>query len=114
MVGIGDNIKIVANREIRSVVNMTKMNSWYPIVLTIRTDQLDKTEQLLRENLPKIGEKIEEILSPPRYKGIEKIGSGTLSLMILAECRQQDYRRVSRLLNRELYDLCKENDIELM
>ena len=114
LLGIGDNIKIVANREIRSVVNMTKMNSWYPIVLTIRTDQLDKTEQLLRENLPKIGEKIEEILSTPRYKGIEKIGSGTLSLMILAECRQQDYRRVSRLLNRELYDLCKKNDIELM
>ena len=64
--------------------------------------------------MDQIGEKIEEILSTPRYKGIEKIGSGTLSLMILAECRQQDYRRVSRLLNRELYDLCKENDIELM
>ena len=110
---MGDNIKIIANRDIRSVVNMTKLNSWYATTLTIPNDELSKAEAMLEKELPRIGENIGEIISTPRYKGIEKIGNGTLSLIVLAECNQENYRRVSRLLNRELYKACNEYGITL-
>ena len=113
LLGMGDNIKIIANRDIRSVVNMTKLNSWYATTLTIPSDELSKAEAMLEKELPKIGSSIDEIISTPRYKGIEKIGNGTLSLIVLAECNQENYRRVSRLLNRELYKACKEYGITL-
>lgn len=113
LLGMGDNIKIIANRDIRSVVNMTKLNSWYATTLTIPNDELSKTEAMLEKELPRIGENIDEIISTPRYKGIEKIGNGTLSLIVLAECNQENYRRVSRLLNRELYKACNEYGITL-
>ena len=113
LLGMGDNIKIIANRDIRSVVNMTKLNSWYATTLTIPNDELSKAEAMLEKELPRIGESIDEIISTPRYKGIEKIGNGTLSLIVLAECNQENYRRVSRLLNRELYKACNEYGITL-
>ena len=56
LLGMGDNIKIIANRDIRSVVNMTTLNSWYATTLTIPKDELSKAEAMLEKELPRIGE----------------------------------------------------------
>ena len=85
--GRGGNIKIISNRDIKNVINMTRMNSWYPLEVSISADQpIDMVEALLREQLPLIGDTIPEILSGPYYKGVISIGKGIVTLSIIAEC----------------------------
>ena len=114
LLGRGDNIKIINNRDVKNVLNMTRLNSWYPVEVRIpRTYSLDEVEVILREELPKIGERNKEIISGPYYYGVLKMEKDAVTLSILAECREEDYHRVQRLLNKELYDLFQAKGIPL-
>ena len=113
--GRGGNIKIISNRDIKNVINMTRMNSWYPLEVSISADQpIDMVEALLREQLPLIGDTIPEILSGPYYKGVISIGKGIVTLSIIAECNEGDYFVVQRALNRSIQELFAEHDINIM
>ena len=113
--GRGGNIKIISNRDIKNVVNMTRLNSWYPLEVSIAGDQdLGAVEKLLTERLPEIGKSIPEILSGPTYKGIVSMGKGTVTLSIIAECNESDYYKVQRALNHALQRLFEENGIRIM
>ena len=113
--GRGGNIKIISNRDVKNVINMTRLNSWYPLEISIAADQdLDAVEKLLTERLPEIGKSIPEILSGPNYKGIVAMGRGTVTLSIIAECNESDYFKVQRGLNHALQRLFEENGIRIM
>lgn len=114
LIGRGDNVKIINNRDVKNVLNMTRLNSWYPVEVRIpRTQPLDVVEAMLKEELPKIGERNKEIISGPYYYGILKMEKDSVTLSILAECREENYHHVQRLLNKELYNLFKSNEIPL-
>ena len=111
LLGQGDNVKIVNNRDIRNVLNLTRYNSWYAMQLDIPAScPLEKMEKILLDELPNIGKKSDMIISGPLYKGVEAIGKGSFRITILTECREDDFRSVQRLLNREIHQLLiKEN-----
>ena len=111
LLGQGDNVKIVNNRDIRNVLNLTRYNSWYAMQLDIPAScPLEKMEKILQDELPNIGKKSDMIISGPLYKGVEAIGKGSFRITILTECREDDFRSVQRLLNREIHQLLiKEN-----
>ncbi len=109
LVGIGDNIKIIGNESVKNVLNMSKMNSWYSIDLKVPSDQpIMEIEDMLRHELPAVGDAIPEIISGPYYKGVMAL-SGTHTLYIIAECRQENYRKVQRALNHAILALFKEH-----
>ena len=113
--GKGGNIKIIGNRDVKNVINMTRMNSWYPLEINISSDQpLANIETLLYEQLPRIGKDIPEIVSGPFYQGITSLGKGTMTLSITAECNEADYFTVQRALNRAVQELFEEKEIKLM
>ena len=113
--GRGGNIKIIGNRDVKNVVNMTRMNSWYPLKINISADQsLDKVEAMLKEQLPRIGQSIPEIISGPYYKGVISIGKGSITLSIIAECNEADYHEVQRALNRAVQELFAEQEIRIL
>ena len=113
--GRGGNIKIIGNRDIKNVVNMTRKNSWYPMEINVSSDQsLVGIEKVLDENLPQIGESIPEILSGPYYKGITSMGKGALTLSIIAECDEADYYVVQRALNHAVQEMLEENGIKMV
>ena len=113
--GRGGNIKIISNRDVRNVINMTRLNSWYPMEVSIAGDQdLSAVEKLLTEHLPEIGKSIPEILSGPTYKGIVSMGRGVVTLSIIAECNESDYFKVQRAMNHALQRLFEESSIRIM
>lgn len=104
ILGLGDNIKIIGNQNIKNVLNMSKMNSWYTMEFTVKGDQpLEKIEEVLVKELPGIGRSIPEIISGPFYKGVWAIGSsGSFTLATICECKENDIRKVQRKLNHEV------------
>ena len=112
--GTGGNIKIIGNQDIKNVINMTRMNSWYPLEVSICLEDLDAVEKLLAEELPRIGEAIPEVISGPYYKGIVSMGKGTVTIAILAEYRESAFFRVQRSLNHSIHKLFEQNHIRIM
>lgn len=103
LMGMGDNVKIINNRDVKNVLNMTRYNSWYVMQLNIAaTYPLTNMEEILQRELPEIGKRTERLISGPVYKGVEEIGKGYFRVTILAECQEDDYRWVQRQLNREI------------
>ena len=116
--GLGGNIKIIGNRDINNVINKTRKNSWYAAEFGIPTEQIKEVEQLFLEELPGIGSRIPEIISGPYYKGIESFafsfGHSVARILIIAECKEKDYRYVRHELNHEIADLFDEHHIQIM
>lgn len=93
---------------------MTRLNSWYPVEITISADQpLETVEELLEKELPAIGKRIGEIVSGPFYKGVVSFGDGQLTLSVIAECSEKNYHYIQRKLNREIYLLLTKNGIKV-
>jgi small conductance mechanosensitive channel len=112
--GRGGNILIMGNRDVKNIINKTRKNSWYPLEINIKEGQdISTVEKLLRENLSKIGESIDEIISGPVYKGITGIGHGFITLSVIAECDEEDYYAVGRELNRAVIALFESHGISI-
>lgn len=115
LIGQGKNVKTFRNSSIGDVTNFSRMNSWYGLTLTIPSSvQLEEIEMILKEELPPIGKKSDKIISGPEYRGIESINGEKTTILILTECKQDDYHSVSRLVNREVLKVFKEHDIKLL
>ena len=115
LIGRGDNIKIINNRDVKDVLNMTRLNSWLPIEVTIPAGQpLEKIEEILDQNLQEIGKKIKEVIRGPYYYGVLSMNKEGITLSILTECKEEDYYRVQRRLNKELIKLFEQHKIPML
>jgi small conductance mechanosensitive channel len=114
LVGAGDNIKIIGNQNVKKIVNLSKLNSWYNMQLKVTADQpLEQIESMLKRELPKIGKSIPKVISGPSYKGVLAIDGNTNTLSIVTECREDDMRLVQTEVNRAIRMLFTENGIVL-
>ena len=94
------------------MTNLTKMNSW--VAITIKVDvnyPIRDAEDIINETLPKISEKCPQIISGPYYKGILSVEMGFAVLSIIAECSEDDYHKVERILVREVLLALRENNV---
>ena len=112
LMGQGDNVKIIGNRDVKNVLNLTQMNSWCVLEfkLPVNTD-MERVEEILKRELPEIGRRIPEVISGPVYKGISAMAGGNMTLTILAECREENMRRVTRRLNAMVRELLTKEEI---
>ena len=114
LIGRGGNIKVVGNKDIKSVVNHTKLNSW--VAVTVKVDvnyPLKDVETILTEVLPRIGERTEQIISGQYYKGVLSVEGGGVVLSVIAECSEDDYHKVERILIREIIMTLREQNVPL-
>ena len=115
IMGVGDNIKIINNRDVRNVLNTTRYNSWYALNLKIASSyELKKLEEILDRELPEIRKRMKKIVSGPVYRGVDTIGKDSFTITILAECREEDYRWIQRQLNREIRLLFDRENIPIL
>lgn len=113
LMGQGGNIKIINNRDVRNVINMTHMNSWCAVEFTVsREETMERMENMLEESLPEIKERISEIISGPYYKGVTAFGRNGLTIVVTAECKERDLHRVQRALTGELNRVFEENQVK--
>ena len=112
LVGRGGNVKVIGNKDIKSVTNLTKMNSW--VAVTIKVDvnyALRDAEEIIKNTLPQIAAKHPEIISGPFYKGVLSVEMGFAVLSIIAECNEDNYHKVERALIREVLLALRENNV---
>ena len=114
IMGQGNNVKIIGNRDVKNVLNLTRMNSWIPLEVKVSNSQpLEEIEALLNEELPKIGKKIDKIVSGPYCYGVLGFDDNNIILSIMTECREEDYHHIQRELNKEMYNLFKNKKISV-
>ena len=112
LIGRGGNVKVIGNKDIKSVTNLTKMNSW--VAMTIKVDvnyAIRDAEEIINRTLPQIAAKHPEIISGPYYKGILSVEMGFAVLSIIAECSEDNYHKVERILVREVLLALRENNV---
>ncbi len=114
LIDAGQNIKIIDNQSVKNVLNLSREDSWFSVRLTFSTSQpLEEIEAMLERELPKIGEKIPEIISGPGYLGVETIDYHRLSILVSVLCKQKDVSNTKRAVNRELWELFEKNGYQL-
>ena len=112
LIGRGGNIKVIGNKDIKSVTNLTKLNSWVPVTIKVDVNYpLRDAEEILDETLPRIGQQCPEIISGPYYKGVLSVEMGFAVLSIIAECSEEDYHKVERTMIREVLLAFREKNV---
>lgn len=114
LVDISNNIKIFNNSTISSVLNMTKEHSFAAIDVSVEYGaDLEKIEQVLLEGFPVIKSKLPAIINGPDYRGVQELADSAVIIRITADCEEKNRIQLARDLNREIFLLFKEHDINI-
>ena len=114
LLGRGDNIKIISNRDVRNVLNMSRMNSWVDMEFKLsNTLPLQKIEEIMNRELPKIGQSIPDIISGPIYKGIVSMDGSKVTISVTCECNEEVSYRVQRELYAKFHDMFERESLPL-
>lgn len=108
------NILIIANSDIREIINLSEdLSSAISEISIEYSADIDKVEEIIKSNLPKIKEKIPEIIRGPKYDGVETLGDSAVIVRVVAHCEEKDRINVRRTLNKELKRVLDENGINI-
>lgn len=108
------NVLIIANSDIREIVNLSENLSYAISELSVEySADLDKVEEIIKKSLPGIGEKIPEIVAGPIYDGVENLGDSSVVVRVVAHCEEKNRISVRRFLNKELKKVLDANSINI-
>ena len=108
------NIVALSNRDISMTTNMMQMNSICRCEFTISSDYvIEEIEEMLHRELPAIGKQDRRILRGPDYQGIISLADDRMTVLITAECREQDLFDVQQILIRSVQRIFKQNGYDL-
>lgn len=111
---IYDNVLIIANSDIRQIVNLSADLSYAISEVSVEySSDLDKVEEIIKSNLSKIAEKIPAIIAGPMYDGVEELGDSAIIIRVIAHCEEKDRIDVRRALNKELKKVLDMNHISI-
>lgn len=108
------NVLIIANSDIREIVNLSEDLSFAISEISIEySADLNKVEEVIKKHLPSIGEKYSEIIAGPIYDGVDKLGDSSVVVRVVAHCEEKDRINVRRILNKELKNVLDLNNINI-
>ena len=100
----GGNIKIINNSDIRTLTNLSEVDSYAVSIVGISYNaSLPAAEaaiQGLLEHLPSMYPDVFKV--PPEYSGVENLSASSVDLKVIAKVDESQLYRARRLLNREL------------
>jgi small conductance mechanosensitive channel len=108
------NILIMANSDIREIVNLSEELSYAISEISIEySEDINKVEDVIKINLPKMKEAIPEIVEGPIYDGVEVLGDSGIVMRVIAHCEEKDRIYVRRALNKQLKNVFDEYNINI-
>lgn len=111
---LNGNILIIANSDIREIVNLSEELSFAISEVSIEySSDLDKVEQIITDSFPRIKEAIPIIIGEPRYDGVEELGDSAVVIRVIAHCDEKDRLKLRRMLNKELKKIFDEHGIKI-
>ena len=116
-----NHVVTISNHSIDTIVNLTRMLSWYHLDINISIDApIEEIEKILIRELPEIGKRYYGIVGELQYKGIRSFGTaGTeltkpaITIRISAKCSEKDLSDVRVFVNREALLLLRQEGIEI-
>ena len=114
VLAVDGNISIFNNSDIKGVLNMTKQASYAFVTPSIEYGQdIDYVEAVLKRELPKLKRKDPRILDGPNYLGVQKLGESGVELLITCKCNEEDFKTLTRSLNRSILKIFYQNGINV-
>lgn len=108
------NIKVFNNSNLSGIINMTKEASYAGIDVGIEYgESIERVEKILQKELPKVKRRLPSIMEGPYYKGISALADSSVTIKIIALCKEQDRIQLTRDLNREILLIFNRNDINI-
>jgi small conductance mechanosensitive channel len=109
---VNGDIKIINNSDIRGAINTTASLSKSACEIAINySEDLEKVERIIHENLADIKARIPKIVEGPYYLGVQNLADSAVVLRVIALVNESDRFAVSRQLNREMKLLFDRNNI---
>ena len=112
-------IMIVRNNEFKNYINMPS-DDIGRVVVSLSIDMkesITRVESIIDNDLPLIRENLCEALGEeiesPRYRGVQGIENGGITLSFAVFCKGKHFGWVRRLMSRELLLMCERNGIRL-
>ena len=113
IVSIGNDVKIVNNSQISSIINLSERISAVACEVDVDySEDLEKVENIIKNNLEDIKSRIPNIHSMITYVGVTSIGVNYMSLLVVADCEQIYFEQVKMALLRELKLMIDKNGIK--
>jgi len=108
------NILIIANSDIREIINLSADLSIAITEVSIEySADLDEVEKIIKDNLEAIKAKIPQIVEGPIYDGVEQLGDSAVVVRIIAQCEEKDRIPVRRILNKEVKNVLDSNNVNI-
>ncbi len=106
------NIKSINNSSITTCVNLSRQDNLISVTMEASYfEDVRRVEAIALENLPKIKEKMPDLIEGPTYKGIESFSSSGVGYKFVAKVKAENRFQAQRDLNREIYLMFNDNDI---
>ncbi len=106
------NVQLLRNSSISNVTNMTKLNSYASIDITLPVgESLPYVEKVLKDELKSVHDRVPAIIDGPFYKGVVDLSSTAMTIRVVATCKEIDRGSVMRSLRREVKLLLSRRDI---
>lgn len=111
----GGNLKVVNNSDIRNFQNRSRNSSLAICEVSVAYDtDLKKLDQVMKEGLPRMYEAHKDLYKAvPIFRGVIALADSGVNLRITAEVREEDVFVAQRQLNRDIWALFTEKDIEI-
>ena len=100
----GGNIKIINNSDIRTLTNLSDVDSVAVTEISIAYEaDLEEAEQVVEATLEALPQMYPEVFKrTPTYLGVETLGASSVDLKVSAVVEEPNIYTARRLLNREL------------
>ncbi len=110
----GGDVKVINNSDIRTLINMTsKLSTAVCDVSISYSDDIEKVEKVLKDNLGQIKNKYKTIINGPEYVGVQSLSDSAVVIRITAECNEMMRYQVQRDINREIKIIFDKNNITI-
>lgn len=108
------DIKIFANGSIENAINYTLSPSTAIIDFGIAyKEDIQKTIDVLREQLPKFRENFPEIIEEPNVLGVIELADSSVNLRVIIKTETEKQYAVERAFRQRIKEILDENDIEI-
>lgn len=112
---VGGNIKIINNSDIRTLTNLSEVDSYAVTIVGISyAASIPQAETAVEALLARLPEMYPDVFKEtPAYSGVENLGASSVDLKIVAKVDEAMVYHARRLLNRELKLALDEAGIEI-
>jgi small conductance mechanosensitive channel len=111
---ISSDVKIMNNSTIKNVINFSVYPSFAAIQIGIEYGvDLQKLEEIIEREKPVIKKNIPFMIGELMYLGVDDFADSAVILKFQVACRNQDYLKAKRALNREIKLMFDRNGINV-